>query len=338
MFSSASDVEQSELEVVRGTGISSRYALTGHVIYRGMASTIFLALERGSFLQVGVKLIMKKRLDPDEFSMALAEVDIQTSLPPHPNVVQVMASEFSTDAIVIVTPYTPHGDLWSLIQYGHTYCEIETRNCAGQVLDALRHVHGHGIVHGDVKPQNFLLYCVDGRFSVQLCDFGLAERMDPATGVIQHHGTRGTSGWFAPEMVEHREYGGVMDLFPCGRIFFRMLGGYPPFDPPCCFTDFVDFDEACWCHVSAAAKDFVQKLLTLEPSHRGTAASALEHTWLNGPPPPQPTDEQIASLSAFGSPPRTDVLFWPRCSPPDPQRCASYGSLAAMGDNDEMSS
>lgn len=339
--SSSSDFEQSELEVVRRSSLKTRYELTGHLIYRGLGSTIFLAMERGTFVQVGVKVIQKHRLDAQELRMALAEVDIHSSVPPHPNVVGVMGSETVGEAILLATPYAQHGDLWSLIQYGKTYCEIEVRNCLAQMVASLRHVHNFGIVHGDVKPQNYLLYLVDGRYCAKLCDFGLADRPCPATGMVPFRGVRGTSGWFAPEMLAHEDYSYVMDLFACGLIAFRMLGGYPAFDPPSRFQDAVEFDESCWCHVSQGARGFIQRLLTLEPTNRGTAQSASEHEWIAGPPPPQPTARQLESLSAFGPPPCQDVMFWSTCLIPEPHRCISYGNLRSLvgggvdGDGDE---
>jgi len=340
-----SDSDKAEQEVVRRSGVATKYALTDEVIYRGLASTIFLAVERGTLLQVGVKVLMKHKFDSaEERRNAIAEVEIHSSIPPHANVVRLLASEDTPDAILLVTPYTPHGDLWELIKYGQTYCEREVRNCAGQIFDALRHIHGVcGLVHGDIKPHNFLLLRVNKRYCVQLCDFGLAERPDSPQGQILFHGIRGTSGWFAPEMLDRCDYSAALDLFGCGLILFRMLGGYAPFDPPSRFGDGPEFDDRCWCHVGSECRHFVAKLLSLDPGQRGSSMEACEHEWLTGPPPAEPTPEQLAIVSTCGPPPCCDVCFWPAGFIPEPHLRNSYADLqslcaGAMDVDDDMGS
>jgi len=318
--------------VVCRSGVASKYAITEKVIYRGLASTIFLAVERGTLLQVGVKVLMKHKFDSEEERRnAIAEVEIHSAIPAHSNVVPLLASEDTPEAILLVTPYTPHGDLWELIKYGQTYCEKEVRHCAGQIFDAFRHIHAAcGLVHGDIKPQNFLLYRVSKKFGVQLCDFGLAERPDNPQGQILFHGIRGTSGWFAPEMLDRCDYSAAMDLFGVGLILFRMLGGYAPFDPPSRFGDGLEFDDRCWCHVGSACRQFVGKLLSLDPCQRGTSVEACEHEWICGPDPAEPTPEQLAIVSTAGPPPCRDVCFWPAGSVPEPHLRNSYADLHSL--------
>lgn len=49
-------------------------------------------------------------------------------------------------------------------------------------LDAVEHVHAHGLVHCDIKPSNFL-FTLDGS-RLKLIDFGLARSWrDSTTGV-----------------------------------------------------------------------------------------------------------------------------------------------------------
>jgi serine/threonine protein kinase len=58
-------------------------------------------------------------------------------------------------------------------------------------------IHKEGIVHGDMKPDNILMFRFNGRWITKLCDFGLAtseEERDQDTFEY-----RGTPGWRPPE-------------------------------------------------------------------------------------------------------------------------------------------
>mmetsp|Transcript_78064 Transcript_78064/g.181070 ORF Transcript_78064/g.181070 Transcript_78064/m.181070 type:complete len:345 (+) Transcript_78064:79-1113(+) len=317
-----------EVDEAQGGRLGQRFVLTKQVIYRGLASSIFLGVERGTLLQVGVKVILKNRLDSEqELAQALAEVKIHSAIPPSAHVIRLLGAEETPNAILIVTPYTPSGDLWELIRFGKTYCEAEVRNCAGQMMSALSHIHGvcH-LIHGDIKPHNFLLFMVDGRFSLQLCDFGLAEHPDRSDGTVTFHGLRGTSGWFSPEMLDHRDYTQAVDLFACGLILFRMLGGYPPFDPPSQLSHPVEFDERYWCHISEPCRQFLSQLLALDPADRSTASESRFHDWLTHSVV-APSPEQVRAARKYGPAPDTSVLFWPTTVTPVKERHHSYANL-----------
>lgn len=49
-----------------------------------------------------------------------------------------------------------------------------TLTFALQVLNILRSIHGHGIVHSDVKTENLMLRTSDHKITIYLIDFGLA--------------------------------------------------------------------------------------------------------------------------------------------------------------------
>eukprot|EP00930_Biecheleria_cincta_P059639 TRINITY_DN45351_c0_g1_i1.p1 TRINITY_DN45351_c0_g1~~TRINITY_DN45351_c0_g1_i1.p1 ORF type:complete len:344 (-),score=40.63 TRINITY_DN45351_c0_g1_i1:85-1116(-) len=320
-----------EKDAIEQSQLSKRFSTTDQVIYHGLASTIFLGVDKDTSLQVGIKAVMKRNLDSSELKQALREIELHSNIPPHPLVVRLMASEETPTALLLVTPYTPHGDLWEIIRYGQTYCEIQVRNLAGQFLAALHHIHATcDLIHGDIKPQNFLMYRVDGRHSVRLCDFGLADHPETPGGKITFRGLRGTSGWFAPEVLASKDYDCSIDLFACGLILFRMLGGYPPFDPPSDFRIPLEFDERYWCHTSMACRQFLATLLSLEPRDRGTAHSCSQLEWVSGAPPPAPSDEIMARLTSYGAPPDTKLIFWEPKLIPSEKRTRSYAELHTL--------
>jgi serine/threonine protein kinase len=90
-----------------------------------------------------------------------------------------------------------------------------------QVGEALDYVHGHGVVHRDVKPGNVLLG--DGE-RVRLADFGVARLVDAArhtrTGQLV-----GTVAYLAPEQVTGGDATQASDVYALGLVLLESLTG-----------------------------------------------------------------------------------------------------------------
>jgi serine/threonine protein kinase len=68
----------------------------------------------------------------------------------------------------------PYGNLQGYIDT--RYATLTAFDCARmceQAADAIAHIHGKGVVHADMRPENFLVYGVEGTCPlIWLCDFG----------------------------------------------------------------------------------------------------------------------------------------------------------------------
>ena len=104
----------------------------------------------------------------------------------------------------------------------------EAMRLADDLLDALDHAHGHGIVHRDVKPENVVL-SADGAV---LLDFGIA-RAVAASGSdrLTRSGIAvGTSTYMSPEQITAlKEIDRRSDIYSLGCVLFECLAGQPPF-------------------------------------------------------------------------------------------------------------
>jgi hypothetical protein len=101
---------------------------------------------------------------------------------------------------------------------------------AAQVLDALAHAHGRGIVHRDVKPANLLLVEGSG-VSVRVLDFGLA-LLDDADTLTATGDVPGTLAYIAPERLAGDDATGAADVWAVGVILWEALAGQQPFWAP----------------------------------------------------------------------------------------------------------
>ena len=144
----------------------------------------------------------------------------------HPNVVQVYGHGEA-----------PGGILWMAMQYVQgTDADRELRagrmppqrvaHIIAEVAAALDYAHAHDLVHGDVKPPNFLLG-LDG--TVVLADFGLA-RGTAQRAVCGDSGFVLTSAAYAsPEILRGRVVDARADVYSLGCSLFRLLTGRTPF-------------------------------------------------------------------------------------------------------------
>lgn len=104
---------------------------------------------------------------------------------------------------------------------------VALRRVLGQLALALKALHGAGLLHGDLKPSNFLVAASDQR--VVLLDFGLAR---PIGVAAFRGGVAGTPGYMAPE----QRLGGTLteaaDWYAFGVVLHRALANGSPGEGP----------------------------------------------------------------------------------------------------------
>lgn len=110
------------------------------------------------------------------------------------------------------------------------------------ISEGLEILHRNGIVHGDVKPDNVLIFKQDNPnvpYLGKLSDFGVCISMEESTS-LSFQDYLGTPGWIPAEVVEYREdlHGDFTpelllkcDSFSYGMVVLSILitGGRPPF-------------------------------------------------------------------------------------------------------------
>ncbi len=98
-----------------------------------------------------------------------------------------------------------------------------------EVCAALRATHAAGLVHGDIKPDNIVLYRRGGAEAVKILDFGLARaagRDDEDDGDV----VLGTPSYMPPEAVLAPAWADPRsDLYAVGALAYCLLTGRPPF-------------------------------------------------------------------------------------------------------------
>ena len=101
------------------------------------------------------------------------------------------------------------------------------------ICNALQFVHDHGVVHGDVTPNNVILR--DGSPGAPvLVDFGTAYQsfeVGTTREVARSRGAyAGTPGYMAPEQIAARHFDARADLYSLGCMLFEMAAGRRVFE------------------------------------------------------------------------------------------------------------
>jgi serine/threonine-protein kinase len=144
----------------------------------------------------------------------------------HPNVVGVYDWGLTDGTYFMVMEFVRGQNLRALLQHVERLEPAQVAEVMLQVLAALDHAHGHGIVHRDVKPENIL---IADNGTLKVADFGLA-RAFADSHVSQAEGTvTGTVQYLAPEQVQGEPADPRTDLYATGIVMFELLTGNPPY-------------------------------------------------------------------------------------------------------------
>ncbi|MGM1062873.1 serine/threonine-protein kinase [Saccharothrix sp. Mg75] len=138
----------------------------------------------------------------------------------HPALVEVHDAGHDDGRAFVVLRLVEGGTLRDRVEEGPLDAD-EVRELGARLADALDHVHGHGVVHRDVKPSNVLL---DRDGTAFLADFGLARLVD-STRLTRADQVVGTAAYLAPEQVRGHEVGPAADVYALGLVLLECLTG-----------------------------------------------------------------------------------------------------------------
>jgi calcium-dependent protein kinase len=208
----------------------------------------------------------------------------------HPNIVRLEEVYESHSEIYLVQELCLGGELFDRLdeQPDYHYTEAECARLIKQMLSAVRYLHTKGIIHRDLKLENFLFSSTAPDSELKMIDFGLSKHF--RYGEV-HHEAVGTPYTVSPEVIRG-SYDERCDVWAIGVISFLLLSGEPPFggcggpEPLMQVRSNIlkgsyRFEPTeIWENVSGSARDFIKALLVTDPKRRPTARAAQKHKWL----------------------------------------------------------
>ncbi|MEE6478505.1 hypothetical protein FKM82_011863 [Ascaphus truei] len=252
---------------------------------KGAFSIVRRCVKVLSAQEFAAKIINTKKLSARDHQKLEREARICRLLK-HPNIVRLHDSISEEGHHYLVFDLVTGGELFEDIVAREYYSEADASHCIQQILEAVLHCHQMAVVHRDLKPENLLLASKLKGAAVKLADFGLAIEVEGEQQAW--FGFAGTPGYLSPEVLRKDPYGKAVDLWACGVILYILLVGYPPFwdeDQHRLYQQIkagaYDFPSPEWDTVTPEAKDLINKMLTINPAKRITAAEALKHPWIS---------------------------------------------------------
>ena len=218
---------QSDAERERSRGLSIRRdrppaSVPGFQIKEslgeGAYGSVWLATELSTGKNVAIKFYTQRRgLD---WSLLNREVEKLAVLYTCRNIVGLISVGWNADPPYYVMEYLENGSLASLLARGPLTAK-EAERIGRDVLMALVHAHGSGILHCDLKPANILL---DKNLEARLADFGQSRLSHE-----QHHAL-GTLYFMAPEQADLAAVPDARwDVYAWGAVLYQALTGDPPY-------------------------------------------------------------------------------------------------------------
>ncbi|KAM9704628.1 LOW QUALITY PROTEIN: hormonally up-regulated neu tumor-associated kinase [Menidia menidia] len=260
--------------------------LVGKMINRGSFAKVMEGLHIGTGEKVAIKVIDKKKARQDSYVLKNMKREPRIhQMIRHPHVVVLLETLETENSYYMAMELCAGGDLMDRICERKRLEEREVRRYTRQILSAVEHLHKHGIVHRDLKIENFLL---DEHNNIKIVDFGLSNTLRADSLSLELLSTQcGSPAYAAPELLAHRKYGPKVDVWSVGVSMFAMLTGtlpftVEPFNIKQLHQKMVNGEiSSIPSDVSKGAVSFVLSLLEPDPAKRPSVRAAMEERWIN---------------------------------------------------------
>ena len=284
-------------------------------IGEGAFGHVLLGTHKSSGERVAIKRIPKKLASSEDFQREMEALLRIQKWGGHPHICALREHFDEGGYYYLILDLVEGGEMFDhLVNHG-AYSEADAARLVREVASALDFLHGIGVVHNDIKPENLLLSNETRNGVVQIVDFGCAEvegeddddddiDLDDLSSFrrkakAKNAGLGGfTPAYSSPEAFEHRDTPPLppADLWALGVIVYIMLTGVHPFDIHGSATDEEIEKEVrdlnaplplgpkhpYTRHLSPSARDLIMQLMERDPKERLSAFEMLHHPWVTG--------------------------------------------------------
>jgi len=245
----------------------------------GYNGSVFLAKSKDTHETFAVKPFRLYRITQAQKRELKNEVEVFLAMD-HPHVGRLRDVYEDESELRLVMERLEGGELFDRVTAIGRFTEKDAQDTIYQILVAINYIHCMGIVHRDIKLENFL-YDSKSYAHLKLIDFGFSrftsnKRMQLGCGTL---------AYMAPEVLGG-SYDLKCDMWSVGVIAFILLMGYMPFTGSddeiraAITSGQYRIDKPRWEKLSENSKGFLQSLLVTDSDQRLSAEQALQHPWV----------------------------------------------------------
>jgi len=214
---------------------------------------------------------------------------------------------FEGSNLNVIMPYAGSGDLFQRLQEsqerGQGFPEAEARFWFRQIIDGILYLHGKGVCHRDLSPENIM---IDNDNSL-IIDMGMAIQIpytnpnttndvtDIVNGsekrLIAPQGACGKLPYMSPEIYQNQRPfdGGAVDIWTAGTILFCMVTGNRSYARPhnsdaqfYWMTHGLSRLLSDWgVNLSNECSHLLRNILQVDARLRFTLDEVLDHPWFS---------------------------------------------------------
>ncbi len=259
-------------ELSAGTSIKNRY-LIDRTLGQGGFGRTYLALDRQQKHNCVLKEFAPTNTQPDMLRKARElferESTILSSLN-HRQIPEFLEWFEDNGRLFIVQEFVNGKTYWDLRLEGQIFSENEIIQWLRDLLDVLVYIHGKGIIHRDISPDNIML--PHGKQKPVLIDFGVVKYAETQLGTTgnSNQPTQVGKGSYAPsEQLRGGECYPNSDLYALAVTAIVLLTGKEPKD---LIDNDAEWDWRSHANVSDRLAMILDKMLERRPSDRYQSA------------------------------------------------------------------
>ncbi|XP_037909175.1 serine/threonine-protein kinase polo isoform X2 [Hermetia illucens] len=247
------------------------------------------------------KIVSKKlMIKHNQKEKMTQEITIHKSLD-HPNIVKFHSFFDDNNNVYIVLELCKKRSMMELHKRRKVITEYECRFYIYQIIQGVKYLHDHRIIHRDLKLGNLFL---NDDLNVKIGDFGLATR-------IEFEGERkktlcGTPNYIAPEILNKKGHSYEVDIWSIGCVMYTLLVGQPPFETKSLkdtYTKIKKCEYRVPNSLRKTAADMIVAMLQSNPEKRPRIGQLLNFEFLTSSPVPTSLPSSCLTMA-----PRPDLL------------------------------